>query len=123
MIEGNKMGRTMGFPTINQAMLPNFVKPKRGVYASLVTLENGTVYYGVTNIGVKPTVGDDYVVASETWIPNFSGNLYGTSPKIELIHYIREEQKFSNLQVLGEQIHRDKEQAFQLLEKEFPHAK
>ncbi len=86
-------------------------------------MENGTVYYGVTNIGVKPTVGDDYVVASETWIPNFSGNLYGTSPKIELIHYIREEQKFSNLQVLGEQIHRDKEQAFQLLEKEFPHAK
>ena len=63
------------------------------------------------------------MVASETWIPNFSGNLYGTSPKIELIHYIREEQKFSNLQVLGEQIHRDKEQAFQLLEKEFRHAK
>ena len=123
VIEGNKMGRTMGFPTINQAMPPNFVKPKRGVYASLVTLENGTVYYGVTNIGVKPTVGDDYVVASETWIPYFSGNLYGTSPIIELIHYIREEQKFSNLQVLGEQIHRDKEQAFQLLEKEFPHAK
>ena len=99
------------------------MKPKRGVYASLVTLENGTVYYGVTNIGVKPTVGDDYVVASETWIPNFSGNLYGTSPKIELIHYIREEQKFTSLQVLGEQIQRDKEQAFQLLEKEFPHVK
>lgn len=123
VIEGNKMGRTMGFPTINQAMPSNFVKPKRGVYASLVTLENGTVYYGVTNIGVKPTVGDDYAVASETWIPNFSGNLYGTSPKIELIHYIREEQKFSNLQVLGEQIHKDKEQAFQLLEKAFPHVK
>ena len=113
----------MGFPTINQAMPPNFVKPKRGVYASLVTLESGTVYYGVTNIGVKPTVGDDYIVASETWIPGFSGNLYGTTPKIELIHYIRQEQKFSNLQVLGEQIRRDKEQAFQLLEKGFPHVK
>ena len=117
VVEGNKLGRTMGFPTLNQALPPNFVKPKRGVYASLVTLENGTVYYGVTNIGVKPTVGDDYIVASETWIPNFSGNLYGTSPKIELISYIREEQKFRNLRILAEQIQKDKEQAFQLLEK------
>ncbi len=75
-------------------MPPNFVKPKRGVYASLVTLENGTVYYGVTNIGVKPTVGDDYVVASETWIPNFSGIYMEPVPKIELIHYIRKNKNF-----------------------------
>lgn len=120
VVEGNKLGRKLGFPTINQPMPQIFVKPKRGVYASLVTLEQGDTLYGVTNIGVKPTVGDDYIVASETWLPNFSGNLYGTSPKVELVSYIREEQKFANLEALGEQIKKDKQTAFARLEKECP---
>ncbi len=120
VIKGNQLGRTLGVPTINQALPAYLVEPRRGVYASLVTLENGAVYYGVTNIGVKPTVGKDCAVASETWIPDFNGDLYGACPKTELVHYIRQERKFDSLPALGAQIQKDKEQAFQWLTQNIP---
>lgn len=123
VIEGNKLGRKLGFPTINQSIPPNFVQPKKGVYASLVTLQNGNVYYGVTNIGVKPTVGADYHIGSETWLFNFSGNLYGTTPQVELIHYIREEKKFADLNDLSLQVKQDGKEAFAVLQKAFPQYK
>ncbi len=120
VIEGNKLGRKMNVPTINQSLPPNFVKPKRGVYASLVTLQDGRVYYGITNIGVKPTLGANYDIGSETWMPDFSGNLYGATPKTELVSFIREEQKFSDLNALSLQIQQDKQVAFAILQEEFP---
>lgn len=95
VVHGNHIGTGLGMPTINQALPKGFVQPKFGVYASIVEIR-GKKYYGVTNIGVKPTVGSDRVL-SETWIPNFNGDLYGEYLNLYLYEFIREERKFNSL--------------------------
>lgn len=99
---GRQLGRTWGTPTINQPFPAGYVLPRFGVYASLVEVE-GQKYYGVTNIGVKPTVGSDCAL-SETWIPEFSGNLYGKKVPVELLDFIRPERKFDSLDQLKNEI-------------------
>ena len=99
---GRQLGRTWGTPTINQPFPAGYVLPRFGVYASLVEVE-GQKYYGVTNIGVKPTVGSDCAL-SETWIPEFSGDLYGKKVPVELLDFIRPERKFDSLEQLKNEI-------------------
>lgn len=99
---GRQLGRTWGTPTINQPFPAGYVLPRFGVYASLVEVE-GQKYYGVTNIGVKPTVGSD-CASSETWIPEFSGDLYGKKVPVELLDFIRPERKFDSLDQLKNEI-------------------
>ena len=108
VVHGRKLGRTIGIPTMNQRLPEGFVQPRFGVYVSLVELD-GARYYGVTNVGVKPTVGSDGVV-SETWIPGFSGNLYDRTVTVSLLHFLRPERKFSGLDALREQIGQDRAQ-------------
>lgn len=106
VVRGRQLGRTLGTPTINQVFTPEFVLPRFGVYASLVRLNDGD-YYGVTNVGVKPTVGADAPL-SETWIPEYHGeDLYGENIQVELIGFIRPEVKFSGVEELQENILRD----------------
>lgn len=106
VVRGRQLGRTLGTPTINQVFTPEFVLPRFGVYASLVRLNDGD-YYGVTNVGVKPTVGADAPL-SETWIPEYRGeDLYGENIQVELIGFIRPEVKFSGVEELQENILRD----------------
>lgn len=69
VVHGNRIGRTIGTPTINQHFPAHFILPRFGVYASRVYI-GGKAYCGVTNVGVKPTVGSDRAL-SETWIPDF----------------------------------------------------
>ena len=102
VIHGNHIGRGLGTPTINQALPEDFILPKFGVYASVVQMD-GDMYYGVTNIGVKPTVGSDKVL-SETWIPEFSGDLYGKKVRVWIHHFIREERKFASLEEMKAEI-------------------
>lgn len=109
VIHGRQLGRTIGTPTINQAFPENFCLPKFGVYVSEVTI-NGKKYRGVTNIGIKPTVGSDKPV-SETWILDYSGNLYGKKVDIRLLAFIREEKKFASINELKQQILKDGETA------------
>ena len=99
---GRQLGRTWGTPTINQPFPAGYVLPRFGVYASLVEVE-GQKYHGVTNIGVKPTVGSDCAL-SETWIPEFSGDLYGKKVPVELLDFIRPERKFDSLEQLKNEI-------------------
>lgn len=99
---GRQLGRTWGTPTINQPFPAGYVLPRFGVYASLVEVE-GQKYYGVTNIGVKPTVGSDCAL-SETWISEFSGDLYGKKIPVELLDFIRPERKFDSLDQLKNEI-------------------
>ena len=107
--EGKKLGRELGFPTINQYLSESVLKPKSGVYASFVTLE-GKKYRGLTNIGSNPTVeGDNF--RSETYIFDFSGDAYGKIARTELIHFIREEKKFDSLELLKSQVLSDIERA------------
>ena len=102
---GRQLGREMGAPTINQPFPDGFVRPKFGVYASVVQID-GENYCGVTNIGVKPTVGSDCVLA-ETWMPDYTGNLYGRSVPVELVQFLRPEMKFSGIAELRERILQD----------------
>lgn len=97
---GKRLGRQLGTPTINQPLCPELVVPKFGVYASAVTLENGDVYCGVTNIGVKPTVGK-FAPLCETWMPDYNGGeIYGETADVRLLQFVREEKKFSNIDML-----------------------
>ncbi len=104
--EGNHIGRKLNTPTINQKLPEGFVIPKFGVYSTIVTVD-GKKYPGVTNIGVKPTIGN-YLPLSETWILNYSGeSLYGKKADIRLINFQRPEKKFSSIEELREQIKND----------------
>ena len=104
----------MGTPTINQVFTEGFVLPRFGVYASLVRLNDGD-YYGVTNVGVKPTVGAD-APSSETWIPDYHGEeLYGENIRVDLIDFIRPEVKFSGIAELQKNILENAETAKKMI--------
>ena len=97
---GKRLGRELGTPTINQPLCSELVVPKFGVYASIVTLENGETYCGVTNIGIKPTVGGNTPLC-ETWMPKYKGGeIYGQSADVRLLEFIRPERKFSGIDEL-----------------------
>lgn len=118
VIHGNHLGAGMGTPTANQALPEGFVRPRFGVYASW-TLIDGKRVWGVTDVGVKPTVGSDKILA-ETWFPRFSGNLYGVPLTLRLEAFVRPERKFSSLEELKAEILKNAEEARAILEKEEP---
>ena len=103
---GDKRGRTIGFPTINQEYPKDLVIPKFGVYKTKVLFDNKE-YIGITNIGKRPTYPSDYVI-SETNIQEFSGDLYGENVRICLLELLRGERKFNSLEELKNHIAEDK---------------
>ncbi|MDR0315045.1 MAG: bifunctional riboflavin kinase/FAD synthetase [Oscillospiraceae bacterium] len=105
VVGGDKRGRALGTPTINQVINKNMTVPKLGVYVSTAII-NGRQYGAVTNIGVRPTIGTDNL-GSETYIMDFSGNLYGQSIEICLHRFLRGELKFKDLDDLRTQINKD----------------
>lgn len=109
VIHGNHIGTGLGTPTINQAIPEGFVLPRFGVYASWCRV-GGEYFYGVTNVGVKPTVGSDRVLA-ETWMPEFQGDLYGKRVRVFLLEFLRPEKKFGSLGELKAAIQTNGEQA------------
>ncbi len=109
VVSGNKIGRTLGTPTINQPIPKDFIKPKFGVYATAVTVENEK-HSGVTNIGIKPTVGS-YDPLLETWIPDFYKDMYGMKIKVELLEFIRAEKKFDSIDELKNEIYKNADKA------------
>lgn len=108
---GKRLGHSLGTPTINQPLTKGLVVPKFGVYASAVTLKTGEQYGGVTNIGIKPTVGNN-VPLWETWMPDYhGGELYGQTADVRLLDFIREERRFDTLEALQAEIIRNGQQA------------
>lgn len=105
VIDGDHRGRTIGFPTANQKYPENLVKLRFGVYKTRIEVE-GETYFGITDIGIRPTYELDYII-SETYIKNFSGDLYGKKIRIIPLEFLREEKKFSSLYELEEQIKKD----------------
>ncbi len=110
VIHGNHIGGSkLGTPTINQALPEELVFPRFGVYAAWCRAE-GERFYGVCNVGIKPTVGSDRVLA-ETWMPDFAGDLYGQEIQVELVEFLRPERKFDSLEELKAAIKKNGEQA------------
>ncbi len=103
--EGDKRGRTIGFPTINQPYPKENTEVKFGVYSSWVFI-NGKEYKSITNIGIRPTYETKEVYA-ETHIIGFQGDLYGKEIRVYLKDFLREERKFSSLLELKETIGND----------------
>lgn len=112
--QSQKLGRTLGFPTINQYFPSDFIVPKYGVYASF-SLVNKKVFPSVTNIGMRPTIGDG-VMGSETHIIGIDDNLYGENILVSLTQRIRDEICFSSLEELKTQIASDKQKALKAWE-------
>ena len=97
---GKGLGRTLGFPTINQIYPEGFAAPKYGIYITRVKV-NGQWYAGATGFGTRPTVNTTGEGATcETFIPDFSGQLYGEEPELEFYEYIAPSRKFDTLEQL-----------------------
>ncbi len=105
VIEGRKVGRTLGFPTANLQFSPTKMKPKSGVYLTEVYIDNKW-YTALTNVGNAPTFNEKNCLI-ESYIKDFSGDLYGKTLKIYFCDYIRPIIKFSSKEELINQLNKD----------------
>ncbi len=105
VVHGDKRGRRIGVPTANQLLGP-YQRPRYGVYASRVRLPDGEVRPAVSNLGVRPMFHPPRELL-ETWIPDWSGELYDETITVELMAWIRAEQALDGLDALKAQIARD----------------
>lgn len=105
VIHGEKKGRTIGVPTINQELGP-YMRPRYGVYAVRVQLPDGSRHSGVASLGIRPMF-DPPRELMETWILDWSGDLYGQEVAVELIAFLRPELWFDGLDSLKVQIEVD----------------
>ena len=103
VLHGRQIGRTLGLPTTNLLPPPSKLLPPNGVYLTRTMMEEGD-FYGITNIGYKPTVGGETHKGVETFLFDFSGDLYGRHLKVEFLEFERPEQKFQSLDALKARI-------------------
>ena len=102
---GDKLGRTIGYPTANIAM-GNYLRPAYGIYAVTGRLADGRVLKGAANLGIRPTF-DPPKELLEPYFFDFSGDLYGQPIEVALVDYLRPEAKFDGLDALMAQMERD----------------
>ena len=105
VIRGAERGQQLGFPTAN--LHPqNRVIPRRGVYVT-ATLIDGQWRRSVTNIGIRPTFAGDDTTAVETFVMDWSGDLYGDVIRVRFLRRLRDEKRFNSVDELKDQIRRD----------------
>ncbi|MBQ8345818.1 MAG: bifunctional riboflavin kinase/FAD synthetase [Clostridia bacterium] len=109
VIGGQKLARQLGFPTLNQVFWDGCAIPAYGVYVSRVRIGQ-RIRYGITNVGNRPTVGGRSLYA-ETHIFDFEDDLYGQTVTVELLHFLRKEVLFSDVEALSAQVHLDMDAA------------
>ncbi len=114
VIEGNKIGRTIGFPTANIMLAENYVLPRLAVYATLIEVD-GVMYKSMTNIGYNPSIMTTNHVSIETNIFDFSNDIYGKFVNLFFVKTIREEIKFANIDELKARLAEDKIEALKIL--------
>ena len=117
IVHGHALGRTIGVPTINQIPPAEKLLPPFGVYVSEVKIE-GKIYYGITNIGVKPTVQEKFT-GVETNLFDCSEDLYGKQAEVSLLKFLRPEQKFASIDALKNQLNHDVAAGKKYVEKKF----
>ncbi|GAA4825652.1 bifunctional riboflavin kinase/FAD synthetase [Algivirga pacifica] len=114
--DGNKLGRKIGFPTANIKVDVDYkLIPKNGTYAVEVEI-NQKRYMGMLNIGNKPTVTDGSQKTIEVNIFHFNENIYGEEISVRFVDFLRNEQKFSNVDELIHQLSIDKQNTLQLFQ-------
>lgn len=109
VVNGRKIGRTMGIPTANLSLPEEILLPRNGVYAGRASFE-GQSYPAVINIGTRPTF-EGKNISIEPWLLDFSGDLYGKELQLELYAYLREERQFADLPALHQEVCRNSEEA------------
>jgi riboflavin kinase / FMN adenylyltransferase len=130
VVEGNKRGREIGFPTANLSS-ENELIPPNGVYATAMTID-GRLHPSVTNIGQRPTFGDNLATTIETYVMPFGAgrgdgapaardaatlDLYGKQVRIAFVQRLRDERKFPDLESLQDQIAADVRRAERLFDR------
>ncbi len=116
VVSGNRLGRTIGFPTANLSLYdPLKLVPECGVYLvraklnpKMINSAKSNDYKAICNIGYRPTVGDNNSLTIETHLLDFNEEIYGLDLSIDFISRIRDEQKFSSLDELKYQLEIDK---------------
>lgn len=118
VVQGHRIGRTLGIPTTN--ILPDEEKmlPPNGVYLTKTRIGEEE-YFGITNIGVKPTISGEEVKGIETHLFDYEGNLYGRELIVEFYEFERPEQRFNSLEKLKEQLEKDVRWGRKLLEEKY----
>lgn len=106
VVHGNEIGRTIGFPTANIIPPEDKLLSPNGVYASRIIIE-GKEYFGVTNVGVKPTVEYDGPLTVETFIIDLYEDIYDKTIEVQLIHFQRPEMRFKDRETLKKQLSQD----------------
>lgn len=102
---GKGLGKTLGFPTINQIYPEGMQIPKSGVYITEVTLDDGTKYAGATGLGTRPTVSaENEGTTCETFMPAFKGDIYGNFVTVRFCKYLKPTMKFDTLEELTEYV-------------------
>jgi riboflavin kinase / FMN adenylyltransferase len=114
VIGGEKLGRTLGYPTANMRLAPE-TELKAGIYAVRFRRPDGTLHDGVASYGRRPTVTDNGAPLLETFLFDFSGDLYGEVSAVSFFGYLRPELKFDGLDPLVVQMKQDEAEARALL--------
>ena len=110
VVRGKGRGHLHGMPTANLGLEPGTALPEEGVYAARVFLR-GEEYAGLTNIGRRPSDDDMPHVTVETYILDFSGDIYGEEMTLEPVHYLRGIRRFEGgLDELRQQLRKDEEE-------------
>jgi riboflavin kinase/FMN adenylyltransferase len=115
VVEGARRGREIGFPTANLST-SNELAPPHGVYATTVWID-GRLHPSVTNIGQRPTFGEQLATTIEIHVLKLDRNLYGRTLKLAFIQRLRDERKFPDLGALQEQIAADVRRATRLFDR------
>jgi riboflavin kinase / FMN adenylyltransferase len=111
VVEGRKRGRELGFPTANLAT-DNELLPPHGIYATMLDVD-GVVYAGLTSIGTRPTF-DEIDVTVETYLLQYSGDLYGKRVRLSFVQRLRDERRFDDVDALRAQMQADERWAERL---------
>ena len=110
VVHGLGNGHTVGMPTANLPCPAGDQHPPFGVYASIVEVD-GMRYIGVTNVGSRPSVDSSPTPTVETWLLDYTGNLYGKQITVGLMRFLRPTVKMESLQAVREQVQKDAEAA------------
>ena len=106
VMHGKRLGRTLGFPTMNLIPPGEKLLPAYGVYVTKTKID-GQWYEGITNIGLRPTVDSDKRVSVETYLFQYAADSYGKQVEVQFLKFLRPEQKFTDAEALKEAIQND----------------